>query len=180
MKAASKFFNKEINTYLWNDFFNKYPNKDDVILDFGCGAGWGILVGRERGFKIYGLDVKYEEEHPLYEFEIFREKMKIFKYIKLYNGIENLPFDDNTFSIIVCRNSLMRYTTCETNITASREQLVENRVKEFLRILDKDGSVVLTPYGQGNITAIKLQKLGITTLRWNNKKTLKNLKNYKE
>lgn len=167
-----KFFREDVYTYIWNDFFDRFPNKDDIILDFGCGAGWSIYFGRKRGFKVFGLDVRYNKTDELYKFQTFRDGLGISEYVKLYDGIEKIPFENDTFSLIVCRSSLMRYTLkAETEL--SKPELVKRRVNDLLRILNEKKTMVITPYGYGNKTATKLRRKGVKTLRWNQKPILK-------
>jgi len=44
-----KFFKESYHRKHWEIFYNYFKSKDYKILDFGCGAGWGIKIGREKG-----------------------------------------------------------------------------------------------------------------------------------
>jgi ubiquinone/menaquinone biosynthesis C-methylase UbiE len=168
-----RFFRKTFNEYIWNDFFNNYVNIDDVILDFGCGAGWSILVGRRHGFKVFGLDVNYDKTDDLYKFQKFRKEIEVDKYVSLYAGYGSLPFKDNQFSVIVCRSS-MRKSNCDSGKEIThKEELFSERTKEFLRIFKIGGTLIVSPYSSDKENLKYFQKNNINVLIWNQKKLKK-------
>ena len=54
-KNNDKFFKESYHRKHWEIFYNFF-DQDLKMLDFGCGAGWGIKIGREKGYDIVGLD----------------------------------------------------------------------------------------------------------------------------
>jgi len=132
-----KFFNENIQIGKWSMFFNRYGNKRDIILDFGCGAGWGIFVGRRMGYEVYGLDVECPETAPFFK---FRKKIDVDKYVKMYDGV-SVPYDDNTFTLITCKSSLSKYVNLSKE-KITLEKKVNKRVSEISRILKPKGIII--------------------------------------
>jgi 2-polyprenyl-3-methyl-5-hydroxy-6-metoxy-1,4-benzoquinol methylase len=64
-----------------------------VILDFGCGNGETVRQLRTYGFQAYGVDITLDQET-----EFLRSISKHSEY--------RIPFDDNTFDVIVSMSVL--------------------------------------------------------------------------
>jgi len=130
---SSRFTDYGPNVRAWKNFFNlPYVTKDDVILDFGCAVGFSILVGRELGYEVWGVDVEYKG--PYKGVDIYREKYGTDKYIKIYDGY-NLPFEDDTFTIIAGRTSFEKFNSDKRNDDPETiSKMINQRLKEFDRI----------------------------------------------
>jgi hypothetical protein len=168
IKPYKKFFNVEHNEKRWNVFFD-YFDPTHKILDFGCGAAFSIYFGRQKGYDIVGLDTKNSGNAK--RFIEFRDVLGISEYVKLYDGYGRLPFNDNSFSLIVCRASFNKFNT-KPGERPENIPLVMERLKEFDRITVKDKIVVITgsyfkkQFKQFNFKVYYWGKNGISRL-WN-------------
>jgi len=65
----------------------------ESVLDVGCGTGQLVALMQEKGIDVIGIDASAEmiqvaqQKHPTADFRLA--------------AIENLPFEDNTFDVIV-------------------------------------------------------------------------------
>ena len=137
-----KFFDESYHRKHWKIFYDYFNSKENKILDFGCGAGWGVKIGLEQGFNIVGLDTIAIHKSRVEQFDKFRKKIGVHEYIKLYNGSGKLPFDNNSFSLIVCRASFNKFRNIDRKM--SEEELAFERLREFDRILYEPKMVVIT------------------------------------
>lgn len=78
----------------------------DPVLDFGCGTGALIRELRGRGLDAIGIELNREAiiENLLDDVE---------PYVKLYDGILPLPFDNGSFESVVCFEVLEHITDYE-------------------------------------------------------------------
>jgi len=130
-KTYNKFFGEK-NIDKWKVFYDYFLDKSLKILDFGCGAGWSIHLGRKFGYDIHGLDVK-AWANAAKNFIEFREALGVSKYVKLYDGYGTLPWSDNSFSLIVCRGSFNKFKSKEAK--KDEREIILERIGEFSRIL---------------------------------------------
>ena len=103
------------------------------------------------------------------EFIEFRNCTGVNDDVKLYSGFGTLPFDDKSFSLIVCRASFNKFNTRpgerEENIPLAIE-----RLKEFDRITMGEKIVVITgdyfkkQFQQFNFKVYYWSKNGISRL----------------
>lgn len=124
MELAQQFSNKYGYNRLVKDYLllvKKYMNKDSVILDAGCGFG-GIfakskLNNKNKRKTLIGIDLGNTKN----------------KYIdkKYIGSLDELPFEDNTFDLIVCE------------WVAEHLESPELVFNEFSRVLKKEGHLVL-------------------------------------
>jgi SAM-dependent methyltransferase len=130
----SRFIDYESNVKAWENFFAlNEVTKEDRILDFGCAVGFSILVGRELGYNVRGLDVIYEG--PYVGVKEYRKKYGTDEYIDIYDGY-NIPYPDNSFTIIVGRTSFEKFNTTKRNDYENEvKELIDLRLKEFDRII---------------------------------------------
>lgn len=106
---------------LWLDNYNDIlqKNKDNEILDLGCGIGADTLYLIERGYKVLSCDFS-------------KEALKSIKYnipnskTEYLNMLEKFPIQDNTYSLIVADLSL-HYFDSETTIH------IMNEIKRILK-----------------------------------------------
>jgi SAM-dependent methyltransferase len=138
ISTYNKFFGEK-NLEKWQIFFDYFNDTKLKILDFGCGAGWSIHLGRKLGYDMMGLDVK--DMWSFKEFNEFREALDVAKYVKLYSGVSTIPFKDNSFSLIVCRGSFNKFGNTE-GVKGERKIILE-RIGEFSRILKEPRIVVI-------------------------------------
>jgi len=135
------------------------PNKSKKILDVGCGNGNFHFLLKEHGYKnVVGIDLSKpsidmaRKNHPEYEYHVCDVCM-------------TLPFEDNSFDIIVSADSL--------------EHVISPRlmIGEMLRVVKPSGCCVLgTPNGlrlefetrayDKGINPSVFQNITPTMLRW--------------
>jgi SAM-dependent methyltransferase len=130
MKAIDKWTRPTGYILRWMHVFD-HIDKSKKILDFGSGAGYSLFVGRRLGYDIVGLDVKDEIENYLSIFKRLRTALETDVYTVLYNT-PILPFEDDSFDIIICR-AVLSMTYQHINI------------QEFKRVLKDDGIILVLP-----------------------------------
>lgn len=138
MKTYTKFFGRK-NLKKWDPFFNHFNDTNLKILDFGCGAAWSVYRGIKEGYDMMGVDVK--NLWAFKEFNEFREALGVSQYVKLYSGCGRLPFDDNSFSLVVSRGSFNKFGNTD-GVKGDRKIILE-RISEFSRILTGPKIVVI-------------------------------------
>lgn len=106
-------------------------NKDDTILDIGCGGGRTIntLAKTATRGKIYGLD--YSEDCVKVASKINKKHIEEGQVEILHASVSSLPFSDDLFDLV---------TVVETYYFFP--DLVHN-LKEIRRVLKPRGSVIL-------------------------------------
>lgn len=152
IKQAKEYYNSDINleTYsdavdkitLWNSeniIFNKYIDKNNKILDLGCGAGRTTINLYKQGFNnIIGLDIA--DNLIKYAKEYCKNNNLNTKFV--VGDASNLEYKDNTFdSVIFSFNGI----TC---IPGSKNR---NKVlKEIYRVLKPNGIFIFTAHDRDN------------------------------
>lgn len=137
-----KRYGEAIKIGLWNSerlFFEKYLNKNDYILDLGCGAGRTTFALYNLGYKnIIGVDIAE----------------KLIEYAKNYSEDNNvnidfevgdatkLRFDDNTFDVVIFSYNGMQCIPGEENR--------KNVLKEVHRVLKPNGYYIFTAHDRHN------------------------------
>lgn len=101
-------------------------SKSTEILDLGCGATCPSILFK-NGTK-YGVD-------PLVDFFLQKDKEKLYNKIKLFKGRgEEIPFADNFFDAILCRNALDHMDD------------VNKVMEEIKRVTKEQGIIILSIY----------------------------------
>jgi ubiquinone/menaquinone biosynthesis C-methylase UbiE len=124
------------NITLWKQFWDKeyIGNKTDKIMDFGCGAGWGWLIGSAHGFSnIVSFDINET---------LLRSRFE--KFINILNtpvvyweGIE-IPFKDNEFDSIIAKASILKCVKTTFDVL----------IKELCRVSKPSGTWYIAPEKQ--------------------------------
>jgi SAM-dependent methyltransferase len=114
-----------------NDISRKLDlERDDRLLDIGCGAGLFEIVFSPWISEIYGVD--FSEKMV----ELARQNCMNFKNVRIVNAdIGNLPFLDGFFSKVLI-NSMIQY------LPDTKE--VERGLKEIERVTAEGGRVLLS------------------------------------
>lgn len=107
----------------------KYIDKDDEVLDLGCGNG-------------YFYDVVIQKEAIYTGADVSEEQLKICKKLHpegkfIQTDSLNLPFEDNSFDKVFCLSTIH-------HIAGNKLQL--QFLKEIYRVTDKDGIFALTAW----------------------------------
>jgi 2-polyprenyl-6-hydroxyphenyl methylase/3-demethylubiquinone-9 3-methyltransferase len=74
------------------------PNAHNKVLDIGCGGGYLSEEFARKGFQVTGIDPS--NESILYAQKHAQDNNLVINYIHGYG--ENLPFESNSFPIVVC------------------------------------------------------------------------------
>ena len=106
-------------------------NKDDTILDIGCGGGKTVntLAKAATKGKIYGID--YSEDSVIVASKINKKLIGAGRVEILHASVESLPFPDDYFDLV---------TAVETYYFWP--DLIKN-LEEIRRVLKPGGSVIL-------------------------------------
>jgi len=123
---------------LWNSeeyVIDKYFNKNESILDLGCGTGRTTFALYKRGYtKITGLDLS---EEMLDVARKIRDKMKL-EIDFIQGNVLELPFSDNQFdNALFSFNGLMQIPKRTNRVKA---------LKEIKRVLKPDGIFIFTTH----------------------------------
>jgi ubiquinone/menaquinone biosynthesis C-methylase UbiE len=81
-------------------FIEQYIPKDSLIVDAGCGDGFGSYLLAERGYRVKGIDLSDEMT------EKANQRAKTDKLSFLQGDLTNLPFDDASVDAVMAINSL--------------------------------------------------------------------------
>jgi len=110
------------------DIFSQYLDKDDKILEAGCGLGNQLIFLRRKGYNVVGIDYAPNAIRKVKEFDS--------SLPAIVGDIHNLPFDNDSFGAYLSFGVL--------------EHFIEGPVpalKEANRILKKGGHVVVSMPG---------------------------------
>lgn len=107
-------------------FVEKKILNDHIVLEVGCGEGYGTSIISKNSFKTIGLDV--DKKTILHATKRYKTTKCIFKH---YDGV-NIPYCDNTFDVII---SFQVIEHIEADI---------NFISEIYRVLKKNGLFFVT------------------------------------
>lgn len=108
--------------------------KQEEILDLGCGGGCDSLYLTERGYKVLACDISKE---ALSNTKKYIPGIKT----KQMNLIEDFPFEDETYTLIIADLSLHYFTDQETI----------HIMKEIKRILKQNGILLARVHSTKNL-----------------------------
>ena len=117
--------NIKIDNWL-DDFSNVIDNCSTPILDLGCGSGNDTLYLIDKGKKVISCD---------YSINAINNIKKNFPGVydtKCFNMLDGLPFDDNSFDIVIADLSLHYF----------REEDTFKIINEIKRVLTDKGSLI--------------------------------------
>ena len=100
------------------------PKETETLLDAGCSYGYATRYYAQKANNTVGIDIN--EEH----IKVAKEKFPDIEFKK--SALENIPFDDNTFDTVIC-----------TDVLEHTNDKVKS-ISELLRVLKKDGVLILT------------------------------------
>jgi ubiquinone/menaquinone biosynthesis C-methylase UbiE len=122
-------------------FLKKFLNKNESILDLGCGYGRIIMPLAKCGYNIEGIDISKELAQSA-RHKINKENLKA--KIKI-GDIRTLPYAHGTFDKIICIWSTFNHLLTKKDQHAC--------INEIYRVL-KPGGIALIEMVNGNIKAI--------------------------
>lgn len=117
--------------FFWPELeeIKRYIKEKDKILDFGCGHGRLLLFLKNMNVDYVGVDVSpkiisiAKKNFPKYTFQVV-DKLR-------------LPFSDSFFNVICCVATIHHIPSFK---------LRKSLLKEFKRLLKKDGVLILTSW----------------------------------
>ena len=123
----------------WARFFSNYFTTKGKALDFGCGPRHAIYVAKKHGFNnVVGLDVDQRITNGDDTFFKLQNKFGVYGDIIFYFGDTSMPFEDNTFDVIMCCSSITQDNTLKDtkslNLARENINVLEKRIKELIRI----------------------------------------------
>jgi len=106
-------------------------NKDDTILDIGCGGGKTVntLANRATEGKLYGID--YSEDCVAVASKINKKLIDAGRVEIFHASVESLPFPNDSFDLVTAVESYYFWPD------------LINNLKEIRRVLKPGGSVIL-------------------------------------
>lgn len=111
--------------------FDKTSFKNKKICDLGCGDGNNLVLLHQCGFDIYGMEITEEIVNRV-KYNLIKKNIN--SEIKIGTN-DKIPFDDNFFDFLLSWNSCY-YMGNQRNFNVY--------VREFSRVLKKDGYLVLS------------------------------------
>ena len=130
------------NKYGWNNWiFDKYKLDENInILDIGCGTS-DIWIGKEKELP-EKINIILSDISPLL-IEKAKEKLKEnTKFIFQVLDIQNIPFEDKKFDIIIANHMLYHVPN------------ISKALAEVKRVLKNDGTFYATTIGKNHMREI--------------------------
>lgn len=122
----------------WETFFTANDIEGKYVLDAGCGTGIFSLIFAKKGAKkVEGIDIS---EGILEKARSLRKKFKIQNIGFKKEDMLDLSFKDKTFDIVWAWGSI-HHTTAPLKA-----------LEELIRVLKRDGSLLLAVYNRTKIT----------------------------
>jgi len=122
----------------WQIFFTDQDVEDKYVLDAGCGTGIFSLIFSKKGAKkVEGIDIS---EGSLDKALSLKKKFKIQNIDFKREDMLQISFKDKTFDIVWAWGSI-HHTTAPLKA-----------VEELIRVLKRDGSLLLAVYNKTKIT----------------------------
>ncbi len=128
--------NKElgnIDIYLLDQILKGRYSKVDKILDAGCGEGRNLVYFLNNGFDVHGID-KNERAIEMLQFVARSKKVDLDSNTFRVGGLENIPFNSNTFNHVIC-NAVLHFAESKTHF--------EQMFSELIRVLQPEGSMFI-------------------------------------
>lgn len=141
--------NIETNIVIWEKFWDKIfsGHKTDKVIDFGCGAGWGWLVGKNNGFDVIPFDI----DEPRMK-NIFKPFINILKTPVIYwDGIKMPFFKDNEFDSLIAKAAIMKCAMTQFDVL----------IKELCRITKSSGIWYISPRKHYSMLLKKLKNTNL-------------------
>ncbi len=161
--AYGKEYFDRLDTLEWkrkNNLFPKYesqclellePDRDDIILDAGCGTGWHIYHYANQCLFVIGVDLS--KEGVKRASERLRERSRHTSLGLIVGDVEKLPLSDNSVDKILCV-SLIEHLEYPASF------LLEAR-----RVLRENGVIIIGTPNRWDLLSRTLQFIGYKTWR---------------
>ncbi len=117
-----------IDIYLFDQILKQRYQRDDKILDAGCGKGRNIHWFYKNGYTIYGLD-KDEKAITIAQENYLSIKNKI-----IVSDLDTIPFEDSFFNHVIS-NAVLHF--------AKSTEHFETMFTELVRVVKVNGSLFI-------------------------------------
>lgn len=104
-------------------------NKEDTVLDLGCGGGRNIDYFLNQGAKVYGMD--HSETSVNMASKRNKEAIKSGRCQILVGDVKRLPFDDESMAIVTAFETIYFWNE------------IESCFEEIYRVLNKGGQFLI-------------------------------------
>lgn len=150
---------QQLNKYPWNDVitfvYNNYSDnikrENFKILEVGCGSGNNLWFAAREGFNVTGLDIS----EIAIEYARNRFKSEGLNGNFIVGGFEEMPFEDETFDLVIDRAALTYLNLSEA----------KNALVEIKRVLKVNGKMFFNPFSDRHSSSVsgRYTEDGITT-----------------
>ncbi|MHA1269507.1 MAG: class I SAM-dependent methyltransferase [Candidatus Helarchaeota archaeon] len=117
--------------------FYKYVKKNFKILDVGTGNGRIALKLGLQGYHVYGIDINQNGIKSAKE-KVLTQNLEEFVFFQVADA-KNLPYEDNTFDMVIMQAFL-------TTITKKEDR--NSIINESYRVLKNNGYLYIVAFGQ--------------------------------
>lgn len=149
-EGYTKYFSKIYDTYTtisgWRKNLAKHALKDlapGKMLDVGCGTGYLMSMAQKKGFDVIGVDPSSGM------LEKAKEKFGYDDMQLVQSTSDNLPFESETFDVIVASGSLEHVSDLTSTVKEMKRVLKPNgiiRIVDHSKPIDKSFKNVFTPF----------------------------------
>ena len=119
-------------TFVYRYYPRDMDRKNIKVLEVGCGAGNNILFFAKEGFQSYGIDIS---KSAIDKANVFLQENNCNAELRI-GSFTDLPFDQDTFDLVVDRGALCCVGTTE----------LIKAIDEISRVMKKGGKLLTTPY----------------------------------
>tara|TARA_B110000483_G_scaffold122451_1_gene147596 strand:+ start:203 stop:937 length:735 start_codon:yes stop_codon:yes gene_type:complete len=113
----------------FDEYVKNFISINDKILDYGCGPGtFSVKLSNMTKGNVYGVDIS---KNFIDECERLKKKLDIKNFIPRFIENEALPFEDNTFDIILLFDVIHHLDDIDKNLI------------EIKRVLKKSGKIII-------------------------------------
>lgn len=118
---------------IWNQILNHYTlKKNDVFLELGSGLSFFARRLAKEGMRVVGIDISME---ALQISKKIFEREGIKNYLLVCGNVLDMPFNNNSFDLVYGGGVIEHFKD------------TQEAIQEFLRVLNKNGTVYNTvPY----------------------------------
>ncbi|WP_372744209.1 class I SAM-dependent methyltransferase [Lutibacter sp.] len=118
----------KIDIYILDQILKGSYQKEDIILDAGCGSGRNLKWFYNTDIKVFGVDIESEALNNCKE--LYPKQKDNF----IQCTIDKIPFNANTFNHIIC-NAVLHFAKDENEFL--------KMYSELLRVLKPNGSLFI-------------------------------------
>ena len=126
---VNKLLQKKNIIKYFDEFVKEYINEDSKILDYGCGPGtFSIKLSKMTKNEVHGIDIS---EGFIEQCNLLKKELSISNFYPHHTKNQNLPYDNNTFDIILLFDVIHHLENIDQNFS------------EIKRVLKKDGKIIV-------------------------------------